>query len=106
MKEVVSGYYLCKHTDSKAYYLVTKGVYDMVAGWTLIPEKRNSACWEKLALDHLLGMTRYHVEFNKIELVYWEDLPLNYQLDALALNEKIRKVYGKDFSHTQPKCNE
>lgn len=100
-KEVVPGYYLCKYTNGKAYYLVTKGVYDMVQGWLSIPEKRNRAYWEKLSLDHLLSMTRYDVEFNKVQLVTWEELPLNYQLDAIALNENIRKVYGKDFSHVQ-----
>lgn len=92
-KEVLKGYYLCKIKGANAHYLVTKGVYDHVQKHCVYNTNM------KLDIDHLLGGTRYQTEFHKIQLLNWEDLPKNYQLDALALHEGIRKEYGSLFPH-------
>lgn len=94
--EVIPGSYLCKLKQGVAYYLVAKGVYDATA-------KMNNSYFIKVNLTHLLSKSMYQNDFGKIELLNWEDMPQNYQLDAIAINEDIRRKYHEQFYGTQDK---
>lgn len=87
--EVIPGMYLCKMTDGVAYYLVYKRVYDAVNGEVV----NGNQYFHKIEVTHLLSGNKYHFHLYKINLLNWEQLPLNYQQDACACNEDIRRKY-------------
>lgn len=95
-KEVIPGSYLCKIGQGVAYYLVSKGVYDNIK-----PRFNSELNYAQIATDHLLTGNRYQTEFHKVILVNWEDLPLSYQMDAIAINKEIRRRYWKEFYTAQ-----
>lgn len=102
-EEVLSGIYLCKMKHGVAYYLVDKEEYDQIHTQLNGQNARlNSQAYRKeIPITHLLHGGKYGCQFHKIELVNWGELPRNYQLDAIAKNEDIRRVYHEKFYEAQ-----
>lgn len=102
--EVLPGMYLCKLQLGVAYYLVNKDMYDQIHTQVNGQNPRLTAegYIKKIDIKHLLHGATYPTEFNKIQLVEWSKLAKNYQLDAIASNEEIRKKYYEEFYGTKP----
>lgn len=97
--EVLPGSYLCKLAKGVAYYTINKELYDKYhteyncqssskvynAGRTMLP------------ITHLLSGNVFNNYFAQIVLLNWEDMPLNYQQDACAANEAIRRKYHESI---------
>lgn len=102
--EAIPGLYLCKLDKGVAYYLVHKELYDKYH--TQYNGQSSSricdAAKTMLPLIHLLSGMVFNNYFGSIQLVNWQDLPKNYQLDAIACNEGIRKKYYEEFYGTKP----
>lgn len=103
--EVIPGLYLCKLDRGVAYYLVHKELYDKyhIQYNGQSSSKTWSATKTMLPLIHLLSGKIFNNYFGSIVLVNWQDLPKNYQLDAIACHEGIRRKYYEEFySVTKP----
>lgn len=102
--EVLPGMYLCKSHLGVTYCLVNKEVYDQIhiQNNSQSPEIVAKSYEQMLELKHLLTGRPCAIEFHKIVLLEWKDLSKNYQLDAIASNEEIRKKYYEEFYGTKP----
>lgn len=102
--EVIPGLYLCKLDKGVAYYLVHKELYDKYH--TQYNGQSSSRICDvartMLPLIHLLSGKVFNNYFGSIQLVNWQEMSKNYQLDAIACNEDIRKKYYEEFYGTKP----
>lgn len=101
--EVLPGFYLCRLNAGIAHYVVGKELYDkyhtMFNGQSSY--SISTATKTCLPITHLLSGNVYNNPFPNIKLLNWEDLPLNYQQDACAANEAVRRKYHESIYGAQ-----
>lgn len=101
--EVLPGFYLCRIGVGIAHYTVGKELYDKYHTMANGQSSSNIVTANKtcLPITHLLNGNVYNNPFVNIKLLNWEDVPLNYQQDACASNEAIRRKYHESIYGAQ-----
>ena len=95
MEELVArfssdSWYYVRYSSGQAYYMVSTEEFNKTTDFKYVP------IWHMLS-----GVVYTNTQKRNLVLVSFYDMPLNYQLDAVALNPLLRKVYEGKFPHIQ-----